>query len=174
MYKICSTVVIKSRPDANYINTPDLIEMEALLRQRPDTLLGFCKGGANFPHRIADSAFVSSLKVFQMLDDFDYVNQPAVVVKSRHEPEVNLAEILKALKLAVVLEVVGVQFCRVAYVKIEPAPVPYGMGVGMGNCLQHSKWDRDRDNKPNGKVFSLGEHLALARSDSRWATVRLG
>lgn len=45
----------RCRPDANYLNTPDLLEMETLFRQRPDTFLGFCKGGAKFPHRIADS-----------------------------------------------------------------------------------------------------------------------
>ena len=45
----------RCRPDANYLNTPDLLEMETLFRQRPDTFLGFCKGGAKFSHRIADS-----------------------------------------------------------------------------------------------------------------------
>ena len=50
-----TTVVIKTRPDSNYLNVPDLLEMESLLRQRPATFLGFCKGGAKFPNRIADS-----------------------------------------------------------------------------------------------------------------------
>jgi len=31
----------------------------------------------------------------QAMDDFDYLNSPTMVMKSKHEPETNLAEILK-------------------------------------------------------------------------------
>jgi hypothetical protein len=48
-------------------------------------------------------------------DEFDYMGQPSIVLKSKQEPEVNLAQILKALRIRTVLEVVGVQFCRVRW-----------------------------------------------------------
>ena len=117
-------------------------------------------------------------------DEFDYMGQPSIVLKSKQEPEVNLAQILKALRIRTVLEVVGVQFCRVRWlngadgddtnVNVNGGASPGGKRVGLGNCVQHSKWDRDGNNQPNGAVATLRPWLEKAASDQLWAAVPVG
>ena len=46
--------------------------------------------------------------------------------------------------------------------------------VGLGNCMQHSKWDRDADNRPSGSVATLLPWLEKASNDALWATVPVG
>ena len=159
-----STVVIKTRPDADYLNTPDLAEMEEVLRRRPSTFFGFCKGGAKFPHRIADSAWITSLRTHRALDSFPYTSAQHIVLKSKVEPEVNFASILAFAQIKTVLEVVGVRFCRVRW--LPPAQQGGGAGVAKGSCLQHSKWDRDAAGHPDGRMPALAPWLAKAKDDT--------
>jgi hypothetical protein len=42
--------------------------MQTLFRQRPDTFLGFCKGGDKFSHRIADSGAPVQLPATRALE----------------------------------------------------------------------------------------------------------
>jgi hypothetical protein len=115
-------------------------------------------------------------------DEFDYMGQPSIVLKSKQEPEVNLAQILKALRIRTVLEVVGVQFCRVRWlngadgdsINTNVNVNAGGKRVGLGNCVQHSKWDRDGNNQPNGAVATLRPWLEKAASDQLWAAVPVG
>ena len=141
-----------------------------------------------------ETAWVSTLRTFERLDGFDYVGashrgssgtrsvvtrvidsdvagQPSIVLKSKQEPEVNMAQILKAMRIATILEVVGVRFCRVKWGDDDSQAAKT---VSLGNCLQHSKWDRDANNQPSGTGASLLPWLEKAGDDALWETVPVG
>ena len=82
-----------------------------------------------------------------------------------------MAQILKALRIATILEVVGVRFCRV---KWDGGDGQTARTVSLGNCLQHSKWDRDANNQPSGTVATLLPWLEKARDDLLWDAMPVG
>ena len=97
---------------------------------------------------------------------------PSAVLKSKQEPEVNFAEVLKAIGVRTILEVVGVQFCRVKWTGDDRGAA--AKTVTLGNCIQHSQWDRNAKHEPSGSVAPLQPWLEKARDDTLWANVPIG
>ena len=65
----------------------------------------------------------------------------------------------------------GDNFCRV---KWDRGDSNAAKTVALGSCLQHSRWDRDMQNKPGGSVATLLPWIDKAGDDALWATVPLG
>lgn len=82
------------------------------------------------------------------------IAQPSIVLKSKQEPEVNFAQVLRELRIATILEVVGVQFCRVRWGN-GGSGSSAAKTVRLGNCMQHSQWDRNAQKQPSGSVATL-------------------
>ena len=103
---------------------------------------------------------------------FECAGHASTVLKSKQEPEVNFAEVLKALGVRTILEVVGVQFCRVKWTGDNNGAA--AKTVALGSCIQHSQWDRNAKREPSGSVAPLQPWLEKARNDTLWASVPIG